>query len=191
MRETTSRVQPPVLEAAELLKEPLSKACHRLEVAGAIRRRRRDAQYVDFLAIPKIEPATLPGDPDFNFLWAMLDYSTDQPWHGGFLMRGDKLRSFVYRLPEGRGDVTVNIYTATMETWGIKLINHTGPGAFWATFHSKLQAQGYMSNNGVVIDVRTGDPVPTKTEHDVFMLARYQYREPWARDGGAPPGAGW
>lgn len=191
MGEATFRIPYPVLEAAELLKDPLSKACQRLEIAGAIRRRRRDAQYVDFLAIPKIESAPVPGDQDFNFLWAALDYSTDQPWHGGFIKRGETMRSFVYRLPDGRGDVTVNIYTATPDTWGIRLLNHTGPGAFWSIFHSKLQAAGYLSNNGTVIDMRTGEPVPTKTEHDAFLLARFQYREPWARDGGVAPGSGW
>jgi hypothetical protein len=189
MADTTVKVLDPVHATAERLREVLSKACHEIAIAGAIRRRHRGATCIDMVAIPKIEQ--IGGGPDYHMLWAALDYFCDQPEHGGVLKRGDVLRSFLWRLPSGNM-IPVNVYSATAENWGLSLANHTGPGDFWAHLVSRLYAEGYAPRDGRLFRLSDGVCMPTPTEQDLFVAyARIPYREAWQRDSGTPARGGW
>lgn len=189
MADTTTKVLDPVQATAQRLREVLARACHEIAIAGAVRRRHRAAICVDLVAIPKIEQ--IPGAPDYHMLWEALDYFCDQPEHGGFVKRGDVLRSFLWKLPRG-GMVPVNVYATTRENWGVSLANHTGPGDFWDHLVGRLKDNGYFTRDCHLYRISDGAHVPVSTEYELFVeRARIPYREAWQRDSGRAPSGGW
>jgi hypothetical protein len=187
--DTTVRLKPAIASAAEGLCSKLSRACHKIAVVGAVRRRDIFPTCIDLLAIPKVEPM---GDrPDHNYLWAVLDYFYSD---GGYLKRGALMRSFRVRLndrSEASPLVPANIYLATEETWGNNLAHRTGPEGFWFNLLGKLNLHGYTSVDGRILRIEDSMPVFVPDEPTVFALAQMRYREAWQRGGTEKARGSW
>ncbi len=186
--ETTVRLAPLAVATAAELRDQLAPACHRIEVAGAVRRRDSEMPCIDLVAIPKIEPGE-DGKPGHNYLWAVLDYFLAD---GGYSRRGDLIRSFRRPLKGGAGEIPVNIYTTTHDSWGYELAYRTGPGGFWFNVHTKLNLAGYATRDGKVWSIKTGQPVEVRDESTLFnQLAGMLVREPWQRGGPVEGDRAW
>lgn len=168
------RVQDPAAAAAALLEKELAPACHRLAVAGAVRRRVHRPGCVDLVAIPKLDPAT--GD---NLLWDLVDFFIAD---GRYLQRGELVRSFVCPARYQLGEIPVNVYLATAEAWGLRLLHRTGPDAFWFWVLKNLHTEGYTSQEGQIVRVADQAVMPIPEERDLFQLAGILPREGWQRE---------
>ncbi len=185
--ETTVRITDPIATTASKLVEQLAPACHRVEIAGAIRRRQRLAPCVDLVVIPKIEPAGA-GVQAHNYLWEVLDYFYAD---GGYSRRGDLIRSFRRPLAGAEGEIPVNVYSTTADSWGFEMAYRTGPGGFWFNVHTKLNIAGYTTRDGKVWRISTGAAVEVPEEGYLFALAGMLMREPWQRGATAGEERAW
>lgn len=185
-----------VLPIAQKLREQLAPACHRIEIAGSLRRQVREVADIELVAIPAIETLNepVPGDlfgarhdRTYNRLWEALDGFLG----GKYLKAGEKYRAFV--LPsEG---IKVDLFTATRDNWGWIYLIRTGSAEFSHHVAKSLNRQGYTSDEGSIhratfaVDpkdgrarmIPVGEPIATPAEEDVFDLAGVLYREPQQR----------
>lgn len=170
------------LPLAEKIKDALSPACERIEVAGSIRRRKATVGDIEIVAIPKLIPdmaaqLSLFGDPPMmvSALDMLLERLTrDKP----NFTRGDKngeLQKQFYVLlnPEDGAKIMLELWLASPENWGYIFALRTGPAEFnkaWVTQQRKggLLPNRYSGSGGRLH--KDGKPIPTPEESDVFDL---------------------
>jgi len=196
-----------VLPAAERLAGILSKACHRIEIAGSLRRGRAAVGDIELVAIPKIEPLAKPGSlyPEpYNLLWEGLDgYAKQAGWR--YLNHGQKYRKFLmpYDLRRPADQVQVDLFTCEPENWGNIFLIRTGPAEFSQAVVTRLRECARPSSGGFVRLAPSVHPeipyggefrewteaekarmekVPTPREEDVFEIAGMEYVPPDERD---------
>ena len=104
-----------LLEATQIaveLVEKLRPYCDRIEVAGSIRRGRREVKDIDIVAIPNEDKILAGGF--FNVQHLVASITGDQP-HGGHAYMACSYRR-----------VSVDIYLAAPPSWGTLLLIRTG-----------------------------------------------------------------
>jgi len=106
-----------LLEATQIAMELVNKLrpyCDRIEVAGSIRRGRREVKDIDIVAIPNEDKITAAGYFGRQHLIGTIA-NTSRP-----IRSGQSIASFVFK------DINVDIYWATHSTWGTLLLIRTG-----------------------------------------------------------------
>jgi len=168
-----------VLPPIEHLIAQLGPACHRIELAGAVRRGNRELDLVDLLAIPRI-------DPKRNLLWELLD-GWKELLHG---RSGEFSRVFYWPVSPDQS-IQVNLYTARADTWGNALVHRTGPEDFWLYLVGRLREEGFISRNNEIIRLADNTLAPCREEEDFFALARAHVRPPQSRAGFGSERSSW
>ena len=105
-----------LLEATLIANELVNKLrpyCDRIEVAGSIRRGRREVKDIDIVAIPNEEKLTAGGYFGRRHLVSAIATSNME-------RNGQLIAAFLYK------DAPVDIYWTTPETWGTLLLIRTG-----------------------------------------------------------------
>jgi DNA polymerase/3'-5' exonuclease PolX len=161
------------LAIAERLKADLAPYCTRIEIAGSVRRQRPQVKDVEICAIPLQEPSDLFGD--------------ELVAHHGFCAAVNRWRAIKgqpsgrytqRRLPEG---ITLDLFIADAENWGLILAVRTGSAEF---SHQVLGTgwvkAGYTSLNGHLY--RRGQRIAVREETDLFALIGLPWVEPMARE---------
>jgi DNA polymerase/3'-5' exonuclease PolX len=173
-----------ILPAIERLLAGLAGACQRIELAGAARRGERNLDWVDLLAIPKIEPAG-QGAAAHNYLWATLE---GMPGLARLKWGGALMRSFYF--PYTPDDVVqVNLYTTRPENWGIAHIHRTGSEGFWHWIMARMKARNLAPIDGQVLRIPENHIVPIAEEADLFRLLDMHVFPPNTRKG--PEASRW
>ena len=180
----------------------LSQACHRIVVAGSIRRGAPEVSDIELVAIPKVETVETgavdlfknPEVEEYNMLWKAIDAFAPNYVKGE---EADKSRSLLWplrRKGEFAGDVKVDVFTATQANWGLILAIRTGPAEFSKRLVTALARSNRPSHGGFIRNadgvrpkwVSGGVPywddaqkeampkVEAREERDVFDLARIQ-----------------
>jgi DNA polymerase/3'-5' exonuclease PolX len=173
--------------------EKIRPYCHRVHVAGSIRRQQPEVKDIEIVAIPKWED--VPDDSDLfgertihrNLLhrWAnSFDASYGcgiewiKPGVAEIVPWGVKEDGKYWRGLLGTG-IKLDLFLATPENFGMILLIRTGSADFsrelvtFAKYHSKPVADGRLTIAGV--------PVETPEEADVFRLLGLKYIEPQSR----------
>ena len=167
----------------------LAPSCVRIDVAGSLRRGVAEVGDIEIVAIPRVEKVERPLEGDLfggtkqvevNRLWEQLDLVAGR----SYTKCGPRYRQFAYK------GIKVDLFTATIETWGWIFLIRTGPAEFSHHVAATLNKQSYTGTGGAVykgelklVDgawklVPKGDPIRTPTEQDVFDLARIPFRNP-------------
>lgn len=172
------------------LVEQMRPYCHRIEIAGSIRRRSAEVKDIEIVAVPKWETATDPGD-----LFGERSVAVNQ-LHEAFKGRlrwikpgtqeiiswpvqpdGKYWRAYLAGV-EPRG-IKLDLFLATPENWGLIFLIRTGSADFsrevvtYAKYHGKPVVDGRLTMSGV--------PVETPEEADVFRLLGLRFVEPQQR----------
>jgi DNA polymerase/3'-5' exonuclease PolX len=151
-----------IAERALAILRPL---CHRVEVAGSVRRRKpTDIKDVELVILPN--PALL------RELAEVINNSFGHPQQGRFPSKYVKIR----------GRFNLDIFVATKENWGLIYFIRTGSANFAqsALAHWKKISNGGYSENGVLHQA-DGTPVPTPEESDVFAALKCKFIPPRER----------
>jgi DNA polymerase/3'-5' exonuclease PolX len=165
---------------AEGIKKELAPFCHRIEVAGSIRRGKADVHDIDIVCIPISQ--------EFYTVLNGL----------GNVSGGPK----IYKLEvkqDGRPVITqgkafcADIYIATRETWATLLLIRTGPKEFNIKLCRLAQSKGMklhadgsglekcLAGQGFFEDVKETCKIPCATETDIFEALGLKYRAPGER----------
>lgn len=187
------------LEVAGELVERLAPSCARVAIAGSVRRKVPMVGDVEILAVPALGTSLhhgqtslfgtrLPPASPLNLLDRQLNLMLAE---GTLELRLNKNGNSTYGplnklLVHRESGIPVDIFTATLENWGMALMVRTGPKdwniKFMAQFRRlglKGHAYGGVSTHDVMHPA--GYTLPCPTEEDVFRLLRWPYREPQDR----------
>jgi DNA polymerase/3'-5' exonuclease PolX len=179
----------------------MSPHCHRIEIAGSIRRARQDVRDIEIVAIPKWDTrpgSDLPlfgGEPErVNLLheWAQR---VDGP--------GGELRGYVRWIkpgthlvlpwppkPEGKywralvgGRIKLDLFLASRDNWGIILAIRTGSAEFSQAMMTYAKHKTCYHVEGGHLRDRRGTALETREERDVFDALGIDWVEPRNRSG--------
>lgn len=180
------------LDIAQRIQEHLAPACHRIEIAGSIRRKRPEVKDIELVAIPKYSQKGEPvrdlfGNiiapiPRINLLVEACKAMTKTRWIKpgtseiiDWPLKPDG-KYFRGLLPCG---LKLDLFTATPDSWGYILAIRTGSAEFSMKLATKWVAAGYKGDHGML--TKGGRPFPVREEHDLFNLLYVPYVEPQFR----------
>jgi hypothetical protein len=167
-----------LLEATQIAVELVNKLrpyCDRIEVAGSIRRGRREVHDIDIVAILNEDKITAAGYFGRQHLIGTIA-NTSQP-----IRSGQSIASFVFK------DINVDIYWATHSTWGTLLLIRTGSkqhniklatlASSSAGIISAVTAESLAISSGTVWrNIRIGEsnaePAITEPRRELLILER-------------------
>lgn len=169
--------------ATEMI-EALRPYCHRVEVAGSIRRGKAWVNDIEIVAIPKatIEPA--PKDLFGNALGKPKEVRDP-----GFVMVVDSLAEVIVKGNPQTGryiqfvttdGTKVDLFTATPKTWGYIQLIRTGSADFSRAVALRWSQLGYKGVDGAL--TRIGKPIDTPEEADLFALLGMNVPRPHERE---------
>ena len=153
---------------AESIMEQLSPHCHRIEIAGSIRRKRPQVKDIEIVAIPK---------PYEVGLFESGIATVVNQWQK---VKGELPCKYTQRvLPDG---IKLDLFFATEQNWGLIYAIRTGS----AEFSHKVLATGWVkrgarSENGILIS-SNGNPVILPEEKALFEFIGIEFVEPKKRE---------
>jgi DNA polymerase/3'-5' exonuclease PolX len=145
---------------AEQIIEQIRPHCERIEAAGSIRRKKSEVRDIDLVLIPK------------PLLWYRIIVSLQRNMDAKVVKRGDSIAQLTIR------DVTVDLYSATEQTWGALLLIRTGSAEHNIKLSKRALGMGMklthsgLTKNGKVI---------ASIEKEVFEALGLSYVEPEER----------
>lgn len=164
-------------EIAKEVRQYLDGSCVRIEIAGSIRRQKKDVGDIELLCIPRSD-----GVVDW------LDNRVRGLMHQGILaFRLNKLGRKVYgpknklmtHVPSGFG---VDIFSTTEECWPVAMVVRTGGKQTNLHIATAALQKGYQFHAyGSGFSTPTGEIV-CRSEREVFAAVGLPYCEPWERD---------
>jgi len=189
---------------ADQVRRHLVPHCHRIEIAGSIRRCRPDVGDIEIVALPRRGEVTPPGslfpvEGSMLHDWAMHEAvaagirwikpgtSVLQPWEPNPDARYLRAALPTTKVVMGVGDVetiqegTLDLFLATPENWGLILLIRTGSWAFSRALVTHSRRAGYPCEDGYLR--HDGKLVETPEEEDVFDLLGLEWVEPQQRTG--------
>jgi len=164
----------------------LEPFCHRIEIAGSIRRRRPNCNDVDIVCIPKLVPPPLDllgqpaGEPRSllrEFLVQYVERSEgNSTWRSGTEPQPDAT-NFLLKLPK----CDLDVFAANEATWVTRLICRTGSVSHNARMADKARTRGghWNPQEGLSLD---GQRVPLSSEEDFYQALGTPYLKPEKRE---------
>jgi DNA polymerase/3'-5' exonuclease PolX len=158
----------------------LSPACARIEIAGSLRRGKREPRDIELVCIPKIqvERDLFGGDgTQINLLEALLPRLFTERAYLGMTKRGPRYKQLA--LPEG---IKLDLFIVLPPSeWGVRFLIRTGPAEFshWAVTNKRaggaLPSYLHVKDGAVWHRSRK---IETPEEEDFFSVLGMQYVEP-------------
>jgi DNA polymerase/3'-5' exonuclease PolX len=161
------------LAIAERARAALAPYCHRVEIAGSVRRGRPFVGDLEIVAQPLQEPSDLFGEA------LVAHHGFCAVVNGWRAIKGQPTGKYTQRrLPEG---ITLDLFIADEENFGWLMALRTGS----ATFSHKVLATGmlkagYSMLNGYVY--RRGERMALRAETEVFTLIGIPFVPPSDRE---------
>ena len=139
----------------------LLEYCHKLEIAGSIRRQKEDVRDIDLIALPKHNKV----EPLVKQFITLADHVS---------MRGNKKCCIVYK------GISIDLNICPyIGFWGAFRLHHTGSKAHNIKLRSKALSMGYNLNQYCL---KCGDNmIAGKTEEEVFEALELEYKKPEER----------
>ncbi len=151
------------LEIAEKVKQELKPHCVRIEIAGSIRRKKKEVGDIEIVAIP------------LSYGVGAYESGIATVVNKWEKVKGKLPCKYTQRiLPEG---IKLDLFFATKQNWGLIFAIRTGS----TEFSHKILAigwckAGYKSKDGML---HKGDePIEVREEKDLFNLIGIEYVEP-------------
>ena len=164
------------------IKEALSPACERIEIAGSVRRRKDPVGDIEIVAIPKLcpdleaqmsffdEPPKMVSALDM-LIGKLVSEKNHFKWGN---KNGDLHKNFRIEFNSDGSEIGLDLFITTPEQWGYIFALRTGPSEFnkaWVTQQYKggLLRNEYRFEGGWLIgpDVTR---IPTPNEKEFFDL---------------------
>lgn len=165
------------LSIARQLAADLAPHVVRVKAAGSLRRRRPEVGDIELVVEPKLVAGDLFGAPAPD-VQAVKDVAAR--W-GEIVKGGDRFIQVqdLVGIEGLKADVFLCYAPAQ---WGSLLAIRTGPADLGKWAVTRMIGRGYRHVDGHVIQVSTGQTVPTETEEQFFALAGLPFLPPAKRD---------
>ena len=182
----TDKIRFPLEDAqpvASDLVELLESTCERIQIAGSVRRQRKDVGDIELLCIPKSSDELALAMPDG------LDYVLKR-----FIDQGNHFRLRVNHKgrPIGYGKtnkflvhiqsrIPVDIFSTSSRDWGMALFIRTGPAEYIVKAMRRFRELGLFGHASGSITNQQGLILDCPDEQAVFSRLKWDYVEPEKR----------
>ncbi len=158
---------------AQRVVDLLAPHCEQIAIAGSIRRNKPEVKDIEVVCIPKRTQIDLFGGelvPIPSFCKIV---------NGWEKVKGEPTGKYTQRLLPGSLGIKLDLFIATPENWGFIFAIRTGSANYSAqTLGRAWRNAGYEGKDGMLVDRKTLQPVPTPTEKDFFKLINLDWVEP-------------
>jgi len=149
-------------KVAKRIIDSLSPHCQKIEVAGSIRRRRPWVNDIDIVLVPN------------NDLWS---FHNEVMKLGKVKISGSKILRIEY------GDIQVDFYIATPETWATLLLIRTGSAENNIRLAKIAKEKGWrLHASGEGLFNELGDRIAGNTEESIYQALSLPYQKPVDRE---------
>jgi len=168
-------------DAAEYWADILRAACTQVEIAGSLRRKKRQVKDIEIVAEARIETDLFGG-------------SKSGPWEIDRLVEGHLFAGKLsHRMPRRMGErykalvdvesgIAIDLFVVRPPArWGAILAIRTGPATFSKELVTAARRRGRRVVDGRLIIEATGATIETPTEESFFRACGVEWREPEAR----------
>ena len=138
-------------------------------VVGSIRRKRTQVHDIDIVLIPQA------------WMWNTLIQCVKNDMKAHVVRAGPELATLEVPFGDTNETISVDIYKARPETWGVLLLIRTGSKEHNIMMCSKARSLGIMlsAKEGVIKD---GKIIASRTEKEIFQALGMKYVEPENRE---------
>ena len=172
------------LEVATLVQQHLEPACHRIVVAGSLRRSAPTVHDIELLCVPQ-EAQHFDVDlfghrvahPDED----MLTDTVGRLLREGYFTRRGALGPKNMFLVHAESGIPVDVFSTTEENWGMSLLVRTGPATFNIALMATLRHMGMRGHAYGGITGPAGAEYECPDERTVFTYAGWPYIVPEKR----------
>lgn len=176
MSETIKRPYLQVFTVAKAISAALAPACHRIEVAGSVRREKAWCGDVELVAIPRLH-TNLLGDP---LETSEVDDALGR-WPVTLHKNGNKFKQFSIEWQPSMWFKVDLFLQPDPATWGYNFTIRTGSPEFSKRLVTAKAYGGLKPDDLTIKDARVwrnGAALPTPEEADIFALWQLDYIEP-------------
>jgi DNA polymerase/3'-5' exonuclease PolX len=182
MSEGVKRPYKHVMRVAEVFARTLAPACHRIAIAGSLRREKEMVGDIEIVAIPKTVTKTqtdLFGETVGDTTESLVDEAL-AGWPLTFHKTGEKYKQFSFEW-QPSWTFKVDLFLPNKDTWGVVFLLRTGSHLFskrmvTARSYGGLKPEAYTVEHGRVRVA--GMLLPTPEEQDVFELWKMDWIDP-------------
>lgn len=176
MSDTEKRPYLVVYTVASAISQALAPACHRIEIAGSVRREKAMCGDVELVAIPRLH-TNLIGDPmDVSYVDDAL-----ARWPVVLHKNGNKFKQFSIEWQPGMWFKVDLFLQPDPATWGVNFLLRTGSATFSHFMVTPTWQGGHKPEGFEVKDARVwrnGVALETPNEIDVFRVFEMDWIEP-------------
>jgi len=161
-----------LVEAEKIAKDvvdAISGMCEKIEVAGAVRRRRPEVHDVDIVLIPGL------------LMWNNIVALVARRWNCVLEKKGDKLA--VLQMPVGLEKCQIDLWVANRDNWGVVLLARTGSAKHNIKLASHAHTLGLQLKISMGVVDANGRVIASKTEEEVFKALGMSWIPPEKREG--------
>jgi len=158
------------------IRDVLDGSCHRIEIAGSIRRGKPEVGDIELLCVPKYAP-DLFGDAGESLLDSLI---TDEI-AGGFLESRGAVGPKNKLLRHVRTGIPLDVFSTTEENWGMAMFVRTGPAEWNIRAMQRFRDLGMRGHAYGGVTLADGTEATCLTERVVFDLLKWPYELPGAR----------
>jgi len=153
-----------ILEIAKEVKEGLSWYCKRVEIAGSIRRKKKECNDIEIVAIPDCSKA-------FS-----LKRVLDKYLH----IKGNFPGKYL-RLQRKDNGVFIDLFFCNKENWWVIFVIRTGNADFSHFLVTRARKLRYRVDKGFIFD-ENGIPFEIESEKEVFDILKMKWIPPEKRN---------
>lgn len=152
--------------AAQLIRL-LEPYCEKIEIAGSIRRKKKEVKDIEIVALPKDKIGSYAGREGERMLVKKLAFLESKS-RIRMIKNGEKYKQFMLVKRNGVELIKVDLFIVTPPAqWGVIFAIRTGPASFSKWLVSYRKPQGYTFKDGVLHNP-IGEKLSTSTEESLF-----------------------
>jgi len=152
-----------IKKIAEEIKEGLSWYCKRVEIAGSIRRKKKECKDIEIVAIPDTSKA----------------YSLKRVLDKYYRLKGSFPGKYL-RLQRDDG-VFIDLFFCNEDNWWVIFVIRTGNADFSHFLVSRARRLGYQVDHGFIFD-GNGEPFEIASEEELFVILKMNWIPPEKRN---------
>lgn len=134
--------------------------CKKIEIAGSIRRKKKDPRDIDIVLIPK----------DRNKLEKFMRGKGYI-----YLQGGEHESTWIV------GGIKIELYYTIEEEWGATLLAYSSKKGASIGLRIIARLKGFKLNQHGLFNRKTGKRIAGKTEKEIYSALGRPYKEPWER----------